>query len=181
MKHIRLIALSAIFLGITSCNSGTSLEKYFVTKTEEPGFTAIDLAPSLIQHDPAKITAEQSQALEKIDKMNILVYQSKEGSNEAYKAERDSVSAILKKGTYEELARFGSAKGGASITMKGKGDKADEFVIYAYSEDMGFAVARLLGDEMTVNDIMSVMSLMKDSNVDLDQLKPLQDILKKQP
>lgn len=182
MNRLRLLALSVLFLGLTSCNDGKSLENYFVKKSENPAFIALDLSPSIIRPDPKNMTAAQSEALEKIDKLNILMFRRTDQNLGAYKAEKDSVLQILKSGKYQQLSKMSRGKMGFSINMKGKetDEKTDEFVVNAYTEDTGFAVIRLLGDDMTLNDITSVLSLMQQSDVDMEQLKPLRDMLRQQ-
>lgn len=182
MKPIHCLLAFVLFLGLTSCESGKSLEKYYVEKSENPDFLTIDVSSSIINADPKKITAQQAAALERVDKLNILMFKRNAKNMSEYKAEKDSVRAILKGGKYQELTKYSSGKNGASINMKGKQEdtETDEFVVNAYSEDTGFAVVRLLGDDMTMDDIMAIMSLLKDSKMDMEQLKPLQDMLKKQ-
>ena len=46
-------------------------------------------------------------------------------------------------------------------------------------KDAGFAVVRILGKDMNPNNIMTLISIMKDSKMNLDQLKPLQDLMLK--
>lgn len=180
MKTFRYLVLLAFAFGIVSCESGKSLEKYYVTKSDNPDFMTIDIASSIIKADPKKMTVEQAGALERIEKLNVLMFKRNPGNLSDYKAEKDSLASILKSGKYDPLMKVGSGKNGASIYMKGKEEKTDEFVVNAYSEDTGFAVIRLLGDEMTMNDIMAVMSLLKQSDFDVEQLKPLQEMLKNQ-
>ncbi len=181
MKNFRYLLLLAFAFGLASCESGPSLEKYYVKKSENPDFLTVDIASSIIKANPKNITAEQAGALERIEKLNVLMFKRNPKNLADYKAEKDSVSTILKAGKYDPLMKIGSGKNGASIYMKGKEEKTDEFVVNAYSEENGFAVIRLLGDEMTMNDIMAVMSLLKQSDFDVDELKPLQEMLKSQP
>lgn len=181
MKISHYLFLLAFAIGISSCNSGPSLEKYYVKKSESPDFMTVDIASSIIKANPKNITAEQADALERIEKLNVLMFKRNPKNLADYKAEKDSVAGILKSGNYDPLMKIGSGKNGASIYMKGKEEKTDEFVVNAYSEENGFAVIRLLGDEMTMNDIMAVLSLLKQSDFDVEELKPLQEMLKNQP
>jgi hypothetical protein len=51
--------------------------------------------------------------------------------------------------------------------------------LYGNKKDAGFAVVRILGKDMNPNNIMTLISIMKDSKMNLDQLKPLQDLMLK--
>ena len=45
-------------------------------------------------------------------------------------------------------------------------------------DEAGFAIVRILGDDMDVNHVMTLFQLLKKSNVDMEQLKPLQQFMK---
>jgi hypothetical protein len=51
--------------------------------------------------------------------------------------------------------------------------------LYANKTDVGFAVVRILGKDMNPTNIMTIISVLKSSNIDMEQLKPLQELLKK--
>ena len=63
-------------------------------------------------------------------------------------------------------------------TSKGVFSKIDEFVLVANQDEAGFAIVRILGDDMDVNHVMTLFQLLKKSNVDMEQLKPLQQFMK---
>jgi hypothetical protein len=50
--------------------------------------------------------------------------------------------------------------------------------LFANSKD-GFAVIRVLGTDMNPNSVVTLMSVLKSSNIDMAQLKPLQEMFKK--
>ena len=49
---------------------------------------------------------------------------------------------------------------------------------FANRKDNGFAVVRVLGNDMNPTDILNMLTLLKKSSIDVDQLKPLQDLMK---
>jgi hypothetical protein len=75
--------------------------------------------------------------------------------------------------------KFGSGKDGASVSFVGDDEHIDEFVFYANKKETGFAVVRVLGKNMNPTGIMTLMSVLKNANVDLEQLKPLQQMFAK--
>jgi hypothetical protein len=54
----------------------------------------------------------------------------------------------------------------------------DEFVLFAKKKENGFAVVRILGNDMNPNNILNMISLLQSSDIDMAQLKPLQDLIK---
>ncbi len=73
---------------------------------------------------------------------------------------------------------FGSGKDGASISYVGTDENIEEFVVFANRKENGFAVVRVLGKNMNPNNIMTLMTVLKQSNIDMEQLKPLQQLVK---
>jgi len=71
-----------------------------------------------------------------------------------------------------------TGKDGASISYVGTDDNIEEFVVFANRKESGFAVVRVLGKNMTPNNIMTLMSVLKESKIDMEQLKPLQQLVK---
>jgi hypothetical protein len=169
--------LASLFL--SGCNNEPTLQKYFVEKSDKKDFVTLDVSPSIINMDKSKLTAEQKTALESFDKMNILAFKS-DGKNTAeYDIESQKVTKILKGKDYQELMKVGSGKDAASVSFVGDEDHIDEFVFFAKKKENGFAVVRVLGNDMNPNNILNMISLLKSSNIDMDQLKPLQTLMKK--
>ena len=178
MKKIYFIALiCSLFL--TSCNSEPSLQKYFVEKTENKDFIAVDVSPEILNIEKTKLTPEQSEALKSFEKMNILAFKLDSTNTTQYDLERAKVNDILKNEKYQKLMSFGSGKDGVTISFVGEEENIEEFVVYAKSKETGFAVVRILGNNMNSTHIMNMLSVMQNSNMDLDQLKPLQAMFPK--
>ncbi|OMQ10052.1 DUF4252 domain-containing protein [[Flexibacter] sp. ATCC 35103] len=170
-------ALLAI-LTLVSCNSNPSLQKYFVENTDNKDFIALDLSPSILNVEKTKLSAEQNEALKSFDKMNILAFKANAANQAQFEAERAKVKTILKDPKYQQLMSFGSGKDGASISYVGTDDNIEEFVVFANKKENGFAVVRVLGKNMNPNNIMTLMSVLKESKIDMEQLKPLQQLIK---
>jgi hypothetical protein len=177
MRRISLIFFFAILL--VSCQSEPTLQKYFVEKTEDKNFVAVDVSPSILNLDETKLNAEQKTALQQFDKMNILAF--KAADNPAlYEAEKAKVKTLLKDEKYQELMKFGSGANGGSLSFVGEDDEhIEEFIVFANEKETGFAVVRILGKDMNPTGVMNLLSLLPMSNIDTAQLKPLQDIFQK--
>lgn len=167
-----------VLLTLVSCNSDPSLQKYFVENTDNKNFIALDVSPSILNVEKTKLSAEQTEALKSFDKMNILAFKANTTNQVQFEAERSKVKAILKDPKYQQLMSFGSGKDGASISYVGSDDNIKEFVVFANRKENGFAVVRVLGENMNPNNIMTLMSVLKESKIDMEQLKPLQQLIK---
>ena len=176
MKAIYTIAVLCSLL-IAGCNSKPSLQKYFVEKTENKDFIALDVSPSILNVDKMELTSEQKDALASFDKMNILAFKLDDKNKGQFESERAKVKEILKDEKYQELMKFGRGKEGGSVSFVGDEEHIKEVVLFANKNDAGFAVVRILGNDMNPTDIMNMISVIQKSKMNLDQLKPLQEMM----
>ena len=179
MRTNIFISTLLIIVTLISCNSEPSLQKYFVENSEKKDFIAIDVSPSILNLDKTKLSAVQTEALNSFEKMNILAFKVTDKNKTQFDTERIKVAAILKEPKYQELMKFGSGKEGASISFVGTDDNIEEFVVFANKKENGFTVIRILGKDMNPNNIMTLMSVLQKSKIDMEQLKPLEQLLKK--
>jgi uncharacterized protein (DUF1015 family) len=178
MKPIRIIAL-LFSLFLFSCNSEPTLQQYFVVNTENKDFIALDVSPSILNVDKTKLSIAQNDALKSFDKMNILAFKLNDKNKEQFEIERAKVNSILKDEKYQQLMKFGSGKEGASVSYVGSDEHIEEFVFFVNKKENGFALIRVLGKDMNPTNIMTMMQVLQKSNVDLEQLKPLEQLIKK--
>lgn len=176
MKKAVLILIG--FLTI-SCSNKPTLQKYFVENSESSDFIAVDLASSIINTEKITLSETEKEALNSFDKLNILAFQKDSLSDAKFKTEEEKVKTILKEEQYEQLMRFGNSKNGGSIYLVGETDNIDEFVLFASGDEQGFVIARVLGDNMNPNSVINLMEVLRKADLDLEQLKPLQDALAK--
>jgi hypothetical protein len=179
MKVVLFIIALISSLLFGSCKSEPTLQKYFVENTENKDFIALDISSNILNVDKTKLTVAQSEALHSFDKMNVLAFKLNDNNKAQFETERAKVTLILKDPKYQQLMKFGSGKEGASVSYVGSDDHINEFVFFANKKDVGFAVIRVLGKDMNPTNIMNMISVMKESNIDLEQLKPLQELIKK--
>lgn len=177
MKKL-LLFVSTIII-VWSCEDKPSLQKYFVENTESSKFIAVDLAPSIIKTDKMSLSETEKAALASFEKMNILAFKTDSTNSTGYEQEIKEVKAILKDESYQQLMKAGSGNDGAAIYFVGDDDEhIEEFVVLAGKKENGFAVVRVLGNDMNPTHIINMLSLLQKSDVDLDQLKPLQQLMK---
>jgi hypothetical protein len=65
------------------------------------------------------------------------------------------------------------------VSFVGSDEHIEEFVLFANKKENGFAVIRILGKDMKPTGIMTMMSVLQKANIDLEQLKPLLQLLEK--
>lgn len=177
MKTVCGLAL-LLSLFVSSCNSEPSLQKYFVENTENKNFIALDVSPNILNVDKTKLSVAQSDALKSFDKMNVLAFKLNATNKAEFEKERAKVNLILKDKKYQQLMKFGSGKEGASVSFVGTDDHIEEFVFFANKKEKGFAVVRILGKDMNPSNIMTMLSVLQQSSIDVEQLKPLQQLMK---
>lgn len=177
MKTIYGVAL-LFGLFLISCNSESTLQKYFVENSENKNFIALDVSPEILNVDQTKLSIKQSEALKSFDKMNVLAFKLNGANKAEFEAERAKVDLILMDKKYQQLMKFGSGKEGASVSFVGTDEHIEEFVFFANKKENGFAVVRILGKDMNPTSVMTMMSVLQQSNIDLEQLKPLQQLMK---
>jgi hypothetical protein len=177
MKNVFIAAVLWSFV-LGSCKGEPTLQKYFVANTENKNFVTFDISPDILNLDMAKLSVEQKEALQSFDKMNILAFKLDDKNGAEFVSERAKLTAILKNEKYQQLMKFGSGKEGASVSFIGDDDHIEEFVLFANKKENGFAVVRVLGNDMNPTNIMVLMQILQKSNIDLKQLKPLQEFLK---
>ena len=167
-----------ISLLLSSCNSEPTLQKYFVDNSEKKSFIALDLSSSILNLEKTKLTSEQKTALASFDKMNVLAFKLDKTNQKEYEIESQKVTQILKGKDYQELIKVGSGKDGASVSFVGDENHINEFILFAKKKENGFGVVRILGKDMNPNNIINMISLLKSSNINMEQLKPLQELIK---
>ena len=176
MKKLLLLVSGVMFL--CSCEDKPTLQKYFVKNTESPKFIALDLASNSIKTDKMSLSETEKAALESFEKMNILAFKSDSTNALVYEKEIKEVKAILKDESYQQLMKAGSGNDGAAIYFVGNDDEhIEEFVILAGKKENGFAVVRVLGNDMNPTHVINMLTLLQKSNFDIEQLKPLQQLM----
>jgi hypothetical protein len=177
---MKLVFSISLFLSLLlmSCNSEPTLQKYFVENSENKNFIVLDLSSSILNLDETRLSIEQNTALSSFDKINVLVFNLNSKNEDQFETERAKIDVILKDSKYKKLIKYGSGKQSAVISYVGSDAHIEEFILFANSKEMGFAVVRVLGKDMSPTNIMIILSVLKESEIDLEQLKPLQQLIK---
>ena len=167
-----IVGLGLIALSMISCNSEPSLQKYFVEKQDDDKFLKIDLATSRLQSEDANFSQEEKEVLNSVKKINVVAYPLK-GNTAEYEVERKKVQAILANEKYQTLMKMGSNKSGATLKYTGEEEAIDELIVFASDNEKGFAIFRLIGDNMEPDNLLKLMNSIDRGDIDPSQLKTI--------
>lgn len=167
-----VVGLALVALSMISCNSEPSLQKYLVEKQDDDKFMKIDLATSLILSEKSNFSAEEQKVLNSVKKINVVAYPLK-GDKAEYEVERKEVQAILANNKYQTLLKMGSNKSGATLSYTGEEEAIDELIVFASDNEKGFAIFRLIGDDMEPDDLVKLMTSIGKGDMDVSQLKSI--------
>ncbi|WP_373071837.1 DUF4252 domain-containing protein [Zeaxanthinibacter enoshimensis] len=177
MKIITAFLGMALLLSVVSCDSSPSLQEYYVDNSENPNFIAIDLPASLLNIEETELPEEQQEALRSLRKLNILAFK-KTGSNQAeFELEKGKVSEILKGSRYKDLMKINSPEMKGMVKYQGDDDAIDEVVIYGNNNEKGFALVRVLGEDMNPAHLMNLVKAIQKSDFQGEQLGALKDFI----
>jgi hypothetical protein len=175
----KLIAMLVLVATLTSCNQNQSLQVYFVDHELKPGFTTIDIPTSLLNIEVTNLTDEQKEAYKSIDKLNMLAFVVSEENKAEYEVELIKVKEILNNPKYQELMRGGNNTDGKfSVKFIGEEDRIDELIIFGNANDRGFAIIRVLGNDMSANKVVKLYSALDTASIDESQITQFVDFFK---
>ncbi len=171
-----IVMLLFVVAVLTSCNYGETLQRYYVDNQETPNFISVDIPTSFVNIDKTTLTEEQKDAYESIDKLNMLGYMLSDDNVEEYKAELVKVQNILKDDRYEELFRGGNSTDGKIIVKYiGTDTSIDELIVFGSANGKGFAIVRVLGNNMEPVKLMLLGDVMKNATTEENNVAEFMD------
>lgn len=174
IKSMLAIAVCGVML--VSCSNQQSLQEYYVDNQENANFIMVDVPTSLISEDSEALDAEQKKILKTLRKINIMAYPLKEETKANFETEKSKVNTILASDDYQELMKVNSDMGGMKLYFRGEEDAIDEVVVFASQDAKGFMLARLLGDDMNIGDMMKLARSMEKGDIDVSQFEGVMDV-----
>ncbi|MEX2349692.1 MAG: DUF4252 domain-containing protein [Flavobacteriaceae bacterium] len=175
MKNLTIFSVLIVAIQLLmSCSNEASLQKYYVEKQKDNAFISIDLPSSLLLTDDNTLTDEQLKTVKSIKKINMLALQINEDNKGLYGVEKERVSQIISDDKYKTLMKFGSNKMGATLLFTGEEDAIDELIVFASDEEKGFALFRVLGDDMEPSSMIKLMDSVNQKNFDFSFLEGLE-------
>lgn len=165
MKSIpSLLVFLLVAVGLTSCSDKNGLQNYILDHAESVGFTSTTIPISSLKQENLQLTEKQQEAFDAVDRVSVLLYRYDQNKPEEFTTEKNNIKTILKQDKYEELMSFGN-KG--MLKYVGSEDSMEEIVIYAANKEMGFAVGRIIGDDMTLEKFMELYKIVQQGNFSL--------------
>ena len=169
----KALSLLILALGFVSCESGTTLQEYYVKHQNDNQFLAFDIPSSLLTGDNSSLNPEQKATLETIKKVNVLGFPKKEGNTEVYEQEKEKLADILKDDRYKQLLRYGGGNRKVALYYMGEEDAIDEIVVFGSDEEKGFGIARVSGENMDPEAMIRLFKSFEKGELDLNGLPPL--------
>lgn len=175
VKYFMALLLGA--MALISC-SDKSLQKYLVEKQDDDKFVKMDIAASLLQGRNNNFTQEEKDILSTIKKVNVVAYPIKDDDTADFEKERNELKDILDQEQYKELTRIKSDNWNATLKYSGEEDAIDEVIVFASDDKRGFAVFRLLGENMRPDQMLKLMKSAERGDLDVSQLEGFGEIFK---
>ena len=176
IKHLAYTLLTAVVL--TSCGNSESLQRYYVDHQETKNFISQDIPLSMMKIDKSNFTEEQNEAYNSVDKLNFLGYKTSETDAETFKKELTKVKTILSDSKYNDLMEFSDKGNKISVKYIGTDDEADEVIVFGSAKDTGFGIVRILGDDMSPDKMVTLISALKDADIGEEQIENIMNFFK---
>ncbi|ANH60594.1 DUF4252 domain-containing protein [Dokdonia donghaensis] len=171
-----VVAAFAVVLALASCSNKQSLQEYYVDNQENGDFILVDVPTSLLGKNVEALSEEQQEVFKTVRKINLMAYQTKSGDTAAMQVERDKVKDILTSDDYEELMKASGDMGQMRLYFKGEEDAIDEVIFFGADDNKGFMLARLLGNDMNIGDMMRMAESLEKSDIDVSQFGSIMEV-----
>ncbi len=178
MKKLISIFVSAIFFTIlfVSCDSGQSLQKYYVESESSDNFISLNIPASIINLKE-DVSEETKETLKSLKKLNVLAFKLDAENEAEFLVENKKIKEILNNKKFKELMRGKHKSINFMIKYLGDDDEIDEVILYASDKSKGFVVARVLGDGMKPDKIMKLLQNMDNLDKDNSAVAQIENLL----
>ena len=180
MKIIMNQIIGLVFIAFmsVSCENGTSLQRYFVDHQEAKNFISQDIPISMLKLDVSKFNEEEKEAYKSVNRLNFLGYKANETDAETLHTELTKVKTILKDKKYNELIEFSDKGNNIVVKYIGTDTEAEEIVVLGSSKTMGFGIVRILGNNMSPDKMVNLVSVLQTANLDEANLQEIMGFFK---
>lgn len=173
----KIILVTFVLLLTFSCSNEASLQQYYVDSENKNDILMVDIPTSLliVKDD---MPADARQALESVDKLNLLAFKLNNNNNAAFNEEKAKVRKILNNSSYRELLKINDRGVKIEVKYLGDDDSMNEVIVYASDNNKGFALGRLLGDDMKPENMLSLLESVKKMDADSETFKTIENYFK---
>jgi len=168
-----VIGISLVALTLFSCNNEQSLQRYLVDRQDDDAFLKVDIAASLLQTDSNSLTQEEKDILKTVKKINVVAFPLNGENNAEYELKKQELKDIVSQDKYKTLMKFGSNSRGATLKYLGEEDAINEILVFASDDEKGFALFRLLGDNMRPDQMIKLMNSIEKGDLDVSKLSSI--------
>lgn len=175
LNHRSNWTLGLVFLALSmvACNSGPTLQSYFVEKSEDPNFISLTLPSSILNIAVDSLQADQQEALATLKKLNVLIYRKSINEPAQLNVESDVVLKILSNSAYTELMKLNAEDYKGAVSYLGTEDAIKEIIVFAKSGSDGFALIRVIGDGMNPKYLKPFVEALQTSKASAEDFKNL--------
>lgn len=178
MKTIKYYFAIIGLLALSACSSTQSLQEYYVDNSDNPNFISLDLPASLLDLDKVELTSDQRKAVQSLKKLNVLAFKRTDSNGPEFQVEKGKVNSILKNDKYVQLMKLNSDFGKGVVKYLGDENAIDEVIVYGSNDEKGFALIRVLGDNMNPAYLTQLVQALQKSSYKGEGLESLGDLLK---
>ncbi len=171
MKLFKFLFALTFIISVSSCDDGKSLQKYYVENQEDSDFLAVDVPTSMFMNSDS-MDEEQKATLQSIKKINLLALMV-EQNPEKFETEKVKLNEIFKDEKYQLLMKYGGGDRKVEMYFTGEEDAIDELIVYGYDGEKGLGLARVLGEDMNPERIMTLMSSLEQDNINVSGIQGL--------
>jgi hypothetical protein len=136
-----------------------------VDHKSDDNFISVDFSLRTFIDNFDDLPQEKKELFEDINKVNFLAFRKNESNSTSYADKKEQLLAILSK-EFEgnQLMSVNAEEGLIKMYADDVEDTAEEIIIFASSDDKGFMVFRLLGDDLNPSNFYKMMSMSDDMN-----------------
>lgn len=163
---LKVVVISITAIGLlTSCKNEETLQQYYVSHQDSEGFVTTSIPKTIAGIDANQLSSESANAYNSIKKVNILALPLTDENKGIFDEESKRLEDILTNDKYELLVSHNSNGTKIKMMYDGTQQAIDEIIIYGKSPEMGMGVARVLGDDMNLGEIMKMMKELENQDI----------------
>ena len=166
MKKLRTVFLVYLILFLVSWKK-ESLQNYLFECENRKEVTSLNIPISIIELAENNLNAEEKAIYKTIRKVNFTGFLAEKIDESTYEIEKNRVKKILGSSSYKKLIGFNDNGNSFSFYRIANSDTIDEIIVFGYGKEQGIGIARILGDDMKPEKIIS---LLKSSKINFDSL-----------
>lgn len=156
---------------LASCDNDPTVQSYYVDSQEKEGFISTTIPKTVLGIDEKTLSPESQEAYNSVSKVNLLVLPATDDKKDMVKKETEEFNKIIMDSNYKTLMTHNADGMKIRLVYDGDSDSIDEIIAFGSSEEMGMGVARVLGKDMNLGNIMNMMKELDGKNVNPANLK----------